>query len=137
MQPSHIIHIDDHLLFRDSHKNVIQQYCPFVDLYQFTNSDSALEHIIDYLPLKNPIKLIVTDFTHRGKNAIEFAQQLAFVKNEHKVDIPVILLTMRQENEEIQSAITSGYIDAYVSKSASTDELIHALEILLYQKRLQ
>lgn len=132
-----IFHIDDHQLFSNSFKKVVEESYPNAELYSFINSDKALAYIMGDLKRDKIVDVIVTDYTHHGINAIEFAQLLAILKNEHKVDIPVVLLTMKQENEEIQSAITSGHIDAYVSKSASTDELIHALENLLYQKRLQ
>lgn len=132
-----IIHIDNHQLFRDSLRNLLQKHYPSVDLRQFINPDSAIENIIKDLGQRNRIDLIVTDFKQLGKNAIEFAQQLAVLKNEYEVDIPVVLLTMRQENEEIHSAIASGLIEAYVSKSASTEHLIYVFEKLHHQKRIQ
>ncbi len=135
MNSLNIIHIDDHQLFRDSFRNVLQQFYPYVSLFQFTNSDSAIEHILSNIIQRKQIDLIVTDFKHYGKNGIEFAQQLAGLGNECGVDIPVMLLTMREENEDIKSAIALGFIDAYVSKSASTNELLNALEKLLHQKR--
>ncbi len=126
-----IFHIDDHLLFRDSLNKILEEHHPNTELYSFINADKALAYILGDLSKGNKIDLIVTDFTHIGSDGIEFAQKLRMIKAKYRIKIPVLLLTMREENEEILDSLNRGLFDAYIPKSVTTNQLLTTIEKLL------
>ncbi len=130
-----IFHIDDQLLFRDSLKNIVQEHYPNAELYSFINADKALAYILSDLNKNKCVDIIVTDFKHIGSDVIEFAQQIRLLEKKYRIDIPILLLTMKNKSEEIKESKIKGLINDYLPKSASTNELTNVFENLLQQKR--
>lgn len=127
MNSFHIIHIDDHQLFRDSLRNVLQKNYPFVDLYQFTNPDSAIEHIISNLAQRDPIDLVIADYTHIGEHGVEFAKSIRRLGGINNQKLPIVLLTMRMQTDEIKQAIQDGILSIYISKATEEEEFLAAI----------
>lgn len=113
---------------------ILEEHYPNTELYSFLNSDKALAYILGDLKKGNKIDLIVTDYKHIGSDGIEFTQKLRMIETKHRIKIPVLLLTMREENKEIQDAVKRGLFDAYLTKSASTNQLLSTIEKQLSNK---
>lgn len=126
-----IFHIDDHLLFRDSLNKIIEEHYPNTELYSFINADKALAYILGDLLKGKKVDLIVTDFTHIGSDGIDFAQGIRIIETKYRIKIPKLLLTMRDETEEILDSLKRGLFDAYLPKSATTNQLLTTIEMLL------
>lgn len=131
MNHFYIFHIDDQLLFRDSLNKILEEHYPNTELYSFMNSDKALAYILGDLSKGKKIDLIVTDYTHIGSDGIVFAQKLRIIESKYRVKIPVLLLTMREETEEIQDGVMRGLFDVYLPKSAPVETLISVIYKLL------
>lgn len=97
MKRLHKVHIDNHKLYRDSLRIILNQYYHAVELYSFNNSDIALAHILNNMKQRKTIDLIVIDFTKFWKNAIDFAQQIPSLENKYQNSIPVLLFTMKEK----------------------------------------
>lgn len=113
--------VEDNASYRESIGLIIDQAEGFVCTKQFSSWEKAEQH------LKNPDGLrpdiILSDIGLPGMSGIE---GVALVR-EKEPDIPVIMLTVHDEDDKVFDAICAGAV-GYLLKSATEVEIIEAME---------
>lgn len=112
-----VVLIDDHTLVRQSIGLVVTRAGGFTVVAEAGTADAGLEAVALYRP-----DLIVLDVGLPKSSGIDVARR---VKTAYPAT-RVMFLTMHEDEATISNAIALG-ADAYVLKSASTDELLMAL----------
>ncbi len=120
----HIIYLDDHRIFRQACINELKKKLPNIVSKEFTYNDTALDYIENCFKNEVRIDLIITDFNHPGPIGLIFAQKVRELQKFYSIRIPIMLFTMRGEDEFLFKATREGVFDVYFPKSAQPEELI-------------
>ena len=120
----HIVHLDDHNLFRKGIKLCLLKNLPNILIEGFPNNETALGYLTDCFQHKKRIDLIITDFNHPGPNGLLFAKEVRELEKLFFIKTPLMLLTMCWKNEVLSKATEEGIFDVYFPKSIDTAQLI-------------
>lgn len=111
----HIIHLDDHELFRKGVENILAPVFPNLHTEAFSDNATALEYVQHCLVINKKIDCIIADYNHPGDNGLAFAKAARTIEKEYNCHLPIMMLTMRQE-DELKQAATDGILDVYFTK---------------------
>lgn len=112
-----VVLIDDHVLVRQSVGLIIGAAGGFTVVAEAGTPDEGVAAVSLHRP-----DLVVLDVGLPGRSGVDVARM---IKTAHP-GIRIMFLTMHEDDATISSAVALG-ADAYVLKSASTDELLMAL----------
>ncbi|MBQ6516474.1 hybrid sensor histidine kinase/response regulator [bacterium] len=116
-----VLLVDDNETMRIIYKKIIENTGLNVDAVS-----SSEEGLIN---LNNAnYDLIVTDYEMPDKNGIEFIRDLK--QNEKFNNIPIIMLSSREDTQTINEALISG-ADAYIIKDKTDEELVNTIKNLI------
>jgi len=117
-EKKNIILLDDHVIIRNGLKALIEKLGPFTISQQFDNGPEFLSSI----PFNPEPKLIVMDINMPGMNGDEVIDKM----NKMKVKIPVLVLTVNEEEDMIVRLFRMG-VRGYLKKNCEASELKNAL----------
>ncbi len=120
----HIVHLDDHQIFLKGLSMLVEKRYPNCIIKPFPENTSALDYISKCFKEDKHLDLIITDYNHPGANGLLFAIQVRKLEKIYAKKTPILLLTMRWEDEELFQATKEGIFDAYFPKSAEEESLI-------------
>lgn len=119
--PQKVWLIEDNTSYRDSIALIIDQSEDYYCLRQFSVWEKAIKQ------LENPKSalpdIILSDIGLPGMSGIEGV----ILARKEKPDIPVIMLTVHDEDDKVFDAICAGAV-GYLLKSATEEEIIEAME---------
>jgi DNA-binding NarL/FixJ family response regulator len=127
-----IIHLDDHDIFQDGLRNLLQKQMEIVSLKQFGHPIEAIEFIEACLETGNRPNLVITDYNHPGLNGYEFAKAIRKLEIDYGVYIPILLFSMMDGEPVIQQGLEERVFNCALPKSAHTWELVEAIEDLCH-----
>lgn len=119
MNAKQIILVDDHIVVRNGLKMLIEKLGDYKICYEFGNGKELLEAH----PFPNRVDLIVMDISMPEMDGDEAMEIL----NERDAEVPVLILTLTQEDERILKLFRMG-VRGYIRKDCSAEVLKSALE---------
>lgn len=123
-----IIHLDDHELFKKGIRLCLQEHYKDAIIRNFSDNQNSLIYIHDCFIKKINIDLIITDYNHIGLNGLIFAQEVRKMEVVYNIKIPIILLTMRLDDETLVNATKKKIFNEYFTKDIECKKLVHYLE---------
>ena len=120
-----VLIIDDHDIFRQGLKNIINESYENVKLLEAGNAEEA-----NKLYTKENWDIVITDINLPGRSGIDIVKDL---KKNHP-DIPVLVLSMYPEEQFAIRVIKAG-ASGYLSKNSALTELNRAMQNLLDGKK--
>jgi CheY-like chemotaxis protein len=135
----HVVHVDDHKLFTTGVKKFcIDAFFGEIELMVFRNGSEAFRYIRECMDENIPVDLLITDINHPGMNGSMLVMNLRAYeeKIKKKIPLPILVLTM-MGNDFIEKEKEFPYfrINKHLTKAASSDEIIDAMEELLFLKK--
>ena len=125
MKNYHILLADDHVMFRQGIKRVIEESDDLKIVGEVGNGLELLEF------LKNrPVDMVILDISMPGMRGIEATREAKVIRP----DIKVLILTMHNNTEYVQHSIKAG-ADGYLIKENSDTELLTAINKVLQGDR--
>jgi len=117
---------DDHPLFREGLKPVLEKLDPEVILMEAVDYPSAFEVCHRMCQSPGGLDLALLDLYMPGMDGVEGVMRFraAFP------DIPVVVLSASEETDCMQKLLSAG-TSGYVTKSASSEVIINALRLVL------
>jgi len=112
-----ILIVDDHKIFRDGIKSILEKREDFKVVGEADNGAEAVQACKRLKP-----ELVLMDIGLPGLNGIEATVEIM----RHCPDCKVVILSMYDDESSVVGAIRSG-ARAFVLKSASSDDLVDAL----------
>ncbi len=120
-----ILLADDHVMFRQGIKRVIEESDDLKIVGEVGNGLELLEF------LKNrPVDMVILDISMPGMRGIEATREAKVIRP----DIKVLILTMHNNTEYVQHSIKAG-ADGYLIKENSDTELLTAINKVLQGDR--
>lgn len=119
----HILHLDDHNLFRKGVEKCLTESFNHLHIQAFSDNTTALEYVQHCRLSNNKIDVIITDYNHVGGNGLTFAEAVRTIEKEYKDKTLIIMLTMR-DDEELKQATANGILDAYFTKDIPCEDLV-------------
>lgn len=116
-----ILFIDDHPIMREGVSSLLKKENPQWEILTAEDELKAFE-ILKSTP---EINLIILDMNLNGKNGLDFISDFKSINNQ----IKILIYTTYVEPLHICQALKSG-INGYVTKGASTEELIRAVKAM-------
>ena len=116
-----VLLVDDNETMRIIYKKIIENTGLSVDTA--SSASDGLKKMLD-----TSYDLIVTDYEMPDKNGTEFIRDLK--QNEKFSDIPIIMLSSRDDAQIINEALISG-ADAYIIKDKTDEELVNTIKNLI------
>jgi DNA-binding NarL/FixJ family response regulator len=113
--------IDDHRLYLEGIKAVLAQHLPDVMIMTSNSTD-----IKSFITMHPDISLILLDLRMPDGGAPYILSEL----NEHKIPIPVLIVSASENSTDVQLVIDNGAA-GYIPKTSSPSELIHAIRSVL------
>ncbi len=112
---------DDHKLFSDGLKNLLEESQHFKVLKQFTRGNDLLENIEEL-----NATLLLLDINIPGANGLDILKR---IRLKNKV-LKIVMLSMHEETIYLREAYSAG-ADAYLTKSIDSSLLIeHLLQVM-------
>lgn len=108
---------DDHTIFREGLKQLLQEEADFDIVGEATNGDEVLAR----LPAL-PCDIVLLDLTMPGRSGIALLKAACALPGDHRV----VVLSMHEEHQYIVEALKAGAA-AYVTKNSASDQLIEAI----------
>lgn len=121
LESSHILIVDDHLLFREGLKALLEPFYQKGVIEIAHNGNEALLMMEKFRP-----DIILTDIDMPGLNGIELIKKI----KEREPNIPVIALSMHTRTEYITGMLNNG-CRGYLIKSAPVSEVKIAIDSVL------
>lgn len=112
-----VVLIDDHTLVRQSVGRVVDAVGGFEVVAEASTPDEGIAAVSLHRP-----DIVVLDVGLPGRSGLDVAASL----KQGRPDLRVVFLTMHEDDATISQAVALG-ADAYILKSASTEELMMAL----------
>lgn len=116
-----IILVDDHLMFIDGIKSIINKVDNYEVVGEASNGFDALELLRSY-----DVDLVVTDINMPEMSGTELTKRI----KENTPEIKVMVLSMYDDREIIHEIVMSE-AEGYILKNAGKKELLNALEKIL------
>lgn len=116
-----ILIADDHTLFRDGLKRILNEKIPNVNFGEAQNENELFN-----LLKKNSWQLIILDLNMPGRGGIEILKDLKIFYKE----IPILILSMYPEEQFAIRVIKAG-ANGYLTKGVSPTELITAINTII------
>ncbi len=117
-----ILIIDDHTLYLEGIRAVLNQYLPSADIITTT----AIIDVKNLITLHQDIDLILLDLRMPNGGAPAIFSEL----REKKVPIPIIIVSASESSTDVQLVMEKGAA-GYLPKTTSPSELINAIETVL------
>lgn len=120
-EPTRILLIDDHRLFNDGLKSLLDEQVDFIVCGQVFEASGALPAIHQSSP-----QLILLDANLQGTNGIDLGRKI-------RHDFPavrILMLTMYNQPKLVDEARRAG-LQGYMLKDATTDELLRGIRAVL------
>ena len=117
-----ILLADDHALFREGMRHVLNDLAEHIDILEAPDCERALQHAAQHADLD----LVLLDLNMPGKNG--FAALDIFA--EHYPALPVVILSASNLRSDMQRALESGAM-GFISKDATGSVMLNALRIVL------
>lgn len=108
---------DDHTIFREGLKQLLQEEADFEIVGEGTNGDEVLAR----LPAM-PCDIVILDLTMPGRSGIALLRAVCGLPGGHRV----VVLSMHEEHQYVVEALKAGAA-AYVTKNSASDQLIEAI----------
>ena len=118
MAPFRILLADDHRMFRQGLRELIERKTQFEIVGEASTGHEALAEVERLRP-----DIALLDIQMPGLDGVAVARQLA----QRHPDVKIIMLTMYQQDQHLLEAIKAG-ARGYLLKDADADELIAVLE---------
>jgi DNA-binding NarL/FixJ family response regulator len=115
--------IDDHPLFREAMQIVVRSVCPRADIHEATGIDAAVGMMSG---LRHGYDLACLDLSMPGTSGFD---GLLLIRSRFPHQA-VLIVSAHDDRHLIQEALSYG-ISGFVSKSASKDELAHAISVAI------
>jgi two-component system invasion response regulator UvrY len=109
--------IDDHAIFRQGVKQILQQYDREAKIGEAATARAAME-----LLRESRWDVVLLDLSLPDRSGLQLLGEL----KREQPDLPVVILTMHGDDEYAVRAVRSG-ASAYVTKESAPEELITAL----------
>lgn len=116
-----VLCVDDHAIFRQGVKQILQQYDRHVSIGEAATAKAAME-----LARESRWDVVLLDLSLPDRSGL---QLLAELKREQP-DLPVVILTMHGDDEYAVRAVRGG-ASGYVTKESAPEELMIALRKVL------
>ncbi len=120
MQPYQIVLADDHLLFREGVKRIIETY-PELKVVGEVNDGLMLLELLK----KTPPEMVILDISMPNLQGIEATREIKHLSPEVKV----LILTMHKSKEHLYRAISAG-AEGYLLKEDAHTDLISAIKTI-------
>lgn len=114
-----IILVDDHIIIRNGLKELIEKLGPYHISAEYDNG----RQLVDAFPLHPEPALILMDITM----PVMDGDEVVAIMNERGMDIPVLILTLNQDEQKMIRLFRSG-IRGYLHKNCTAAEMKDALE---------
>ncbi|MGM8215136.1 response regulator [Bacillaceae bacterium W0354] len=115
-----IVLIDDHKLFREGVKRILEFEKEFRVIAEGSDGSEAISLVEQYNP-----DIVIMDINMPNINGVEATRKLV---NQYK-DIRVIILSIHDDESYVTHALKSGAL-GYMLKEMDTDELVSAIRIV-------
>ena len=112
-----VVLVDDHKLFRDGLKSLLQSHLDIEVIGEFGNAKDLISQLNHF-----EAEIVITDISMPGMNGIELTQLI----NKEFPDIKMIILSMHINKDFILSAMEAG-AKAYLPKDIAGKELVEAI----------
>ena len=112
-----ILMVDDHLIFREGIKRIIDDVPNMCIVAEASNGNDAMDLI-----LENYYDLILLDISMPGLNGL---QTLKLIKKHNNI-MPVLMLSMYSEDQYAMRSIKAG-ASGYITKETAAQELVTAI----------
>lgn len=119
----HILLVDDHTLFREGMRFLLQGLAEIITITESDSTESALEFLDE---LSEPLDFILLDLNLGATSGIESLEQV----RGKAPDVPIIVLSAEQDAIIIRQCIDAGAM-GFISKSSSHAELLAAIQLIL------
>lgn len=117
METVKVLIADDHSMFRDGLKSILEKDQSVSVVGEVDSIGNIVESVKNLKP-----DLVLLDITFNDGNGLEIVKEI----RSSGVEPKIIILTMHQKESFIQEALFSD-VDGYVLKSESSDELLKAI----------
>ncbi|MFP3928315.1 MAG: response regulator [Desulfobacteraceae bacterium] len=112
-----ILLADDHNIVRDGLKRIIEESGDIKVVAEAGDGTEALQQVEEFLP-----DVAVIDISMPGMDGLEVISRL----HSARPDLPILVLTMHEEEQYVVRAIASGAM-GYVTKRSASEELVQAI----------
>lgn len=116
-----VLVVDDHPIFREGLKQIINSTTEFVVMDEVGNGEEAMNFAIKY-----DYDIIILDISMPDRNGLEILRQLSVLKP----DIKFLIVSMYSEEQYAVQAIKAGAA-GYLTKSYAAKELTKALQRII------
>jgi DNA-binding NarL/FixJ family response regulator len=113
-----ILLADDHSIVREGLKRIIEESGEMEIVAEAPDGKTAFEQA-----LKNKIDVAVIDISMPGMDGLEVVTRL----KDHCPDLPVLILTMHDEEQYLVRAVEAGAM-GYVTKQSAPEQLVDAIK---------
>jgi DNA-binding NarL/FixJ family response regulator len=120
-----ILLADDHSIVLDGLKRILEDYDDLVVVAEAENGEQAVRLALEKRP-----DVAVVDISMPGLDGLEVLARLRAQAEE----IPVIMLTMYEEEQYMFRALETG-ARGYITKRSAPDQLVHAVRRVVAGKR--
>jgi len=117
LSPTRILVADDHTLMREGLRRLIEGTSDMVVAAEATNGFEVIAHV-----RKGEIDLVLLDLSMPGKSGVALIKQI----KEEAAKLPVLVLTMHQEDQYAVRSIQAG-ASGYLTKESAGTELVTAI----------
>jgi DNA-binding NarL/FixJ family response regulator len=118
MAPVRLLLADDHTIFRQGLRELIERKTDFAVVGEAANGSEVLEQVEQLRP-----DIVLLDIQMPELDGVAVARQLA----QTHPDVRIIVLTMYRQDQHLIEAIKSG-VRGYLLKDADAEELIDVIE---------
>lgn len=108
---------DDHNIVREGLRRIIEESVDLQVVAEADDGRKAVEHVLNERP-----DVAVIDISMPGMDGLEVINQL----RTHAPGIPILILTMHEEEQYVVRAISAGAM-GYVTKRSASEELVEAI----------
>lgn len=119
--PARVLIVDDHALFRDGLRAILQTVTDIELVGEASNGDEALYYAHNLQP-----DVILMDIKMEGMNGIEVTQQILSVLP----DTHIIMLTMVEDSDSLFAAMAAG-AKGYVLKGARREDVLRTIRAVI------
>jgi len=116
-----ILLVDDHALFREGMKLILNRFENNPEIYEAFNCDSASSLLTKH----SDLDLVLLDLNLAGDNGFS---ALKYARQNHPL-LPVVVLSASHQRQEVQLALDSGAM-GFISKDSSTEVMLDALKVI-------